>query len=79
MAETAHDAFKRVSVRRVNRVLYDLRVLSNVANRAIYDYDDQEVDKMFGVIDKQLELAKGRFKQPDAAKFMWEPDEKQGQ
>lgn len=59
--ETKKDRFKRLASHRTNEVLYRLKVLSNCANRQLYEYDEKEVDKIFFEIDKKIKEAKSKF------------------
>lgn len=59
--ETRKEKFKRLATYRTNLVLEKLRILGNLSNKANYDYNDEEVNKIFTAIDSQLRIAKARF------------------
>ena len=61
MNETRRQRFKRLATRRVNKTLNQLRILGNLANKSYYEYNEDEINKMFRVIDLQLRAVKGRF------------------
>ena len=61
MEETRKERFKRIASKRTNEVLDKIRILGNCANKSSYDYTDEEVNKIFFEIDKQLKLIKARF------------------
>lgn len=61
MEETRRQRFKRLANRRVNKVLNQLRVLGNLANKSYYDYSEDDVNKMFRAVDAQLKAVKGKF------------------
>jgi hypothetical protein len=61
MTEDKHSKFRRLAVMRGERVLKDLDLLSNLANRNNYSYTDEEVKVLFGAIDDALRSAKGSF------------------
>lgn len=61
MNETRRQRFKRLATRRVNKALNQLRVLGNLANRSYYEYNEDEINKMFKVLDSQLKSLKGKF------------------
>jgi len=61
MEETRKQRFKRMANRRVNKVLNQLRVLGNLANKSYYEYNEEDVSKMFRAIDAQLKAIKGKF------------------
>lgn len=59
--ETKHERFKRLARMRGERVLKDLRLLSNLANRSNYEYTESEVRNLFSAIDDELRLARFSF------------------
>lgn len=56
------ERFLRVIPKRIDSILKKIQVLSNCASRLSYDYTPQQIDRIFETIEKQLELAKNRFK-----------------
>jgi hypothetical protein len=38
-----------------------LRILSNLANRQLYEYSDEDVQQIFGAIEEEIRLARNRF------------------
>ncbi|MEO0010165.1 MAG: hypothetical protein ABIK22_01690 [candidate division WOR-3 bacterium] len=67
--ETKEQRFKRVASRRTQKVLEALRILGNCANRAEYEYTEEDVRKIFSAIEKQLADVKARFRTPGRLKF----------
>ncbi len=68
------DKFKKLSENRVNQILDKIRVLSNLANKSNYEYDDKDVNKMFLAIERALKEAKNRFQsnnKKENYKFKW--------
>lgn len=61
MEETRHDRFKRIASKRTNDILEKIRILGNCSNKSSYEYTEEEVNKIFSEIDKQLKLTKARF------------------
>lgn len=61
MEETKSERFKRIAAKRTNEVLEKIRILGNCSNKSSYEYTDEEVNKIFSEIDKQLKLTKARF------------------
>ena len=55
------ERFKRLAEYRTNAVLKRLKVLGNCANRSAYDYSEEEIDKIFSVIEKQVKETKSKF------------------
>jgi hypothetical protein len=62
MAEDRHQRFIRIAERRTNRVLEALRILGNCSNRSAYEYDEQELDKIFREIDAQVKDTRALFR-----------------
>lgn len=63
------ERFKRLAEYRTNEVLRRIKVLGNCANRSAYDYTEEEVTKIFSVIEKELKEVKGKFSFPKHTKF----------
>lgn len=56
------EAFKRVAEKRTRRVLDSLRLLEQCSNRRIYEYTDEEVDKIFREIRAAVRRAEQSYK-----------------
>ena len=61
MKETRHERFKRVASKRTNEILEKISILGNCSNKSSYEYTEEEVNKIFSEIDKQLKLTKSKF------------------
>jgi hypothetical protein len=61
MKETRHERFKRVASKRTNEILEKIRILGNCSNKSSYEYTEEEVNKIFSELDKQLKLTKAKF------------------
>lgn len=61
MNEDKHAKFKRLAKVRGERVLKDIRLIGNLANKNNYEYTDSEVRALFSAIDEELRLAKMEF------------------
>jgi hypothetical protein len=55
------ERFKTVAGRRVQKVLDDLEILANCANKATYEYDDGDVRKMMKAINDKVQFVKMAF------------------
>ncbi len=62
--EQKRERFERLAVYRTNEVLKKLKVLSNCANRSAYEYDEDDIDKIFSEIDRQLKAVRAKFHYP---------------
>jgi len=59
--ETKQERFKRVGTKRTNEVLEKIRILGNCANKSTYAFTEEEVNKIFTEIEKQLKMTKFKF------------------
>jgi hypothetical protein len=59
--ETKNERFRRLAEIRGNRILRDLDLLGNLANRNNYEYTEDEAQKLFAAIDDQLKVTKFLF------------------
>jgi len=66
--ETKRERFVRIAERRTQQVLEKLRILGNCSNRGIYEFTDDEVDKIFRAILRQVDITRAQFE--DRAKRM---------
>jgi len=62
--ETPRDRFKRLATARTNIVLKRLKVLGNCSNRSIYEYTEDDIDKIFSEIERKVKEMKGKFHYP---------------
>lgn len=69
MKESRQQRFQRLAEKRVNRVLNDIRLLGNLANRSSYDYTDKDIWKIFKVIDESLKHSRSKFSFVKKVKF----------
>ncbi len=68
-AETPRERFVRLATQRTNEVLKRLRVLGNCSNRSAYEYEEKDVEKIFGEIDKKAKEVKSKFQQSKHREF----------
>lgn len=54
--------FIRIAENRTNRIIDLIELLGNLSNKSYYDYDDEQVKKMFSAIQKSLDNQKVKFK-----------------
>jgi GDP-D-mannose dehydratase len=53
--------FIQLAEARVARAMNDIRLIGNLSNRSNYAYADDDVRKIFKVLQKELDAAKSRF------------------
>ncbi len=59
--ESKRDRFKRLAQARTNRIISTLRLLGNCSSKSNYEYTDEDVRKIFSVIERELKAARNRF------------------
>lgn len=55
------EKFVELAEARVNRTLKDLQLVGNLSNRSAYEFNEADVRKMFGALQKALDASKARF------------------
>lgn len=68
-SESKHEAFRRLATRRTNTVLEKIRVLGHCANPWQYEYTEEDVRKIFRVIDAELRAVKAKFRNSSKSNF----------
>lgn len=53
--------FVEIAEKRVNRLLEDIRLVGNLSNRNNYNYESEDVSKIFMAIETELKNARKRF------------------
>ena len=66
--ETKRDKFVRLAEARTNKMIDMLQLLSNCSNSNVYDYTQQDVDKIFNAIDAEVKEAKKKFSKIESKK-----------
>lgn len=67
--ETKRDAFRRLAVQRTNVVIDRLRILGRCANTQNYEYDSEDVKKIFRAIETELRSVKAKFTNSKQSRF----------
>jgi len=65
MNETKSEKFKRLATKRVNALLKNMRLVSNLANKANYEYSEDDSNKIIRAISKSFDDLKSRYKSKD--------------
>jgi hypothetical protein len=61
MAETSRQRFIRIAPKRVERLLREIKLIGNLANRNHYDYTEDEVEKIFNAVESEVRISRGKF------------------
>ena len=67
--ETPEERFKRVAEARTNAILAKLRILGNLSNRQMYSYSEEDINKIFSTINKQVREVRAKFNSHKQEKF----------
>ena len=59
--ETNEERFRRVAEARTKAVLDKIRLLGNCSNRKLYGYSENDVEKIFNAITRQVREARSKF------------------
>lgn len=59
--ETPEERFKRLATSRTNAVLDKLRIIGNLSNRQLYNYSEEDIEKIFSTINKQAREIRAKF------------------
>ena len=61
--ENKSDKFIRLAEHRVNEALKKIRLISNLANTNNYDYTENQVNEIVGVLETEIRNLKTAYKQ----------------
>ena len=59
--ESKNEKFKRLSAQRIQKAAKYIFALGNLSNKSSYDYTQEDIDKIFNYLQKQLDDAKLKF------------------
>jgi DNA polymerase IIIc chi subunit len=63
------ERFLRIAEQRTNKAIKIIRLIGNTSDRKNYTYTEEEVNKIFKVLEQELKEARVRFKKIDNDKF----------
>lgn len=55
------ERFIRLASYRTNEILKRLKVLGNCANRSAYEYNEDDIEKIFSTVEKKIREVKSKF------------------
>lgn len=61
MQETKREKFVRLAESRTNKALEMIRLIGNLSNKSVYDYSQENVEKIFKALETEVALAKKQF------------------
>lgn len=60
--------FVRIAEARTNKIIYMIQLLGNCSNTNAYDYNLQDVEKIFNTIETELREARKKFNKLESKK-----------
>jgi len=66
--ETKNERFRRLAESRGNRLIREISMLGNLANRKNYSFSDEEVDQLFEPITNELIAVRALFSDESPSK-----------
>ena len=67
--ENKNQRFIRVVEKRVQNLLDSFRRLSQCSNKRMYNWNDDQLKKIWDAIDKEMKACKSSFEQPGKEEF----------
>ena len=67
--ETPEQRFKRIAEIRTNAVLDRLRILGNLSNRQMYSYSEEDIEKIFTALKRQVREVEAKFNSHKQERF----------
>lgn len=55
--------FRELAEKRVNYTIKDIQLIGNLSNTRAYEYDDEEIKKIFKSLKEELAIAESKFKE----------------
>lgn len=62
MTTTNRERFIRVAEKRLNNTIKQLQLIGNLSEKSNYTYTDEEIEKMFEILQRHLDDAHVRFR-----------------
>ena len=70
--ETKKERFKRIAEKRVQNIIHAVRNLSGLSNKKVYEWETEQLEKIWKAVDKEVENCKNSFKDPESKIFkLW--------
>jgi hypothetical protein len=54
--------FRELAEKRVNNTLKSIQLIGNLSNTRAYDYDEEDVKKIFKILKEEISIAESKFK-----------------
>ena len=60
------EKFKELAEKRVNNAMKNIQLIGNLSNTRAYEYDEEDVKKIFKTLREQINLSESKFKSKDS-------------
>ncbi|HUU28704.1 MAG TPA: hypothetical protein VM123_12910 [archaeon] len=67
--ETKEERFKRIAEKRIQRVLDSIRSLAHCSNKRMYRWNNEQLNKIWNAIDRELKACKAGFENSEPEEF----------
>jgi len=67
--ETKKERFKRIAEKRVQNIIHAIRNLAGLSNKKVYEWESEQLEKIWKAIDKEIGECKNSFKDPESKIF----------
>lgn len=61
MNESKHQRFRRLAQARGDRLIKEISLLGNLSNRKNYDFESEDVERLFAPIEDELRECRAKF------------------
>lgn len=61
MQESKREKFVRLAEARTNKIINMIQLLGNCSNKNIYEYSQQDMERIFAAIESELRATKRKF------------------
>lgn len=69
--ETPEEAFKRVSVGRINKVVNYLNLIGNMAGQPNYEYSEKDINRMLDYMQEAMDKCRQCYQEKGVKEFKW--------
>ena len=70
--ESNRSKFVRLANGRVNAALHSIRLIGNLANRSLYDYNEQDVERIKDILTRAQIIVFDKFEQRDRNEWVFD-------
>ena len=67
--ETKKERFKRIAEKRVQNIIHAIRNLSGLSNKKVYEWETEQLEKIWKAIEIEIEDCKNNFNNPESKIF----------